>query len=261
MSALVKLVTSTGWKKVTSHMYGFGAALVIIGALFKLQHWPGAGYMLSVGMITECVIFFFSAFEPIPTEYHWEAVYPQLLHDDGHAQPVPMRAAQGMGMSGGVDLSIDSNEAEKLKQNVERFNQSVGSLGVLATISDTSNKFVNGLQQAAGNMNVLNESAQVFATAYRETAQTMTAGGQQANANLTTLNKNLQAVNTSYELYLQEHNSYLEHSKKMISTMDNSAQQAQQFDQQMIALNKQITELNTVYTSIVNTVNASLKKR
>jgi len=255
MSVIARLVVTTGWKKLTAKMYGIGAALVIIGALFKLQHWTGAGLMLSIGMITECIIFFFSAFDPIPTEYHWEAVYPQLLDDNGHGKPGTAAGKAGHG------FAIDPNDAETLKKSVERFNQSVNSLSALSTISDVSNRFVSGLQQAAGSMNVLNESTQTFAAAYRETAQTMATGGQQANANLSTLNKNLQVVNASYELYLQEHREYVSHSKKLLSTMDNSAQQALQFDQQLIALTKQIGELNTIYTSMINTVNTTLKKR
>ena len=59
-------------------LYGFGAAVVIVGALFKIQHWPGAGLMLIVGLGTEAVIFMFSAFEPIHEEYDWSLVYPEL---------------------------------------------------------------------------------------------------------------------------------------------------------------------------------------
>jgi gliding motility-associated protein GldL len=275
-------------------MYGFGAALVIIGALFKLQHWSGAGYMLSIGMFTECFIFFFSAFEPLPADYHWDNVFPQLANNNVHGEGgiLPQGGAIGLPRSG-VDLSIDPEDAENLKLNVARFNESINSLSALSTIGDVSNHFVNGLQQAADNMDVLNEStqslttaygstaqtlvtsgqqaanhidmlnesAQSFADAYRNTVQTVVASGQQANDNLATLNKNLQAVNTSYELYIQEHREYVVHSQKLLHTMDNSASQSQQFDQQMIELNKLIAELNMTYTSVVSAVNTTLKKR
>ncbi|MDO7741275.1 MAG: gliding motility protein GldL, partial [Flavobacteriales bacterium] len=54
---------SKGWKNLMAKMYGIGASVVIIGALFKIQHWPGAGPMLVLGLGTEAIIFFFSAFE------------------------------------------------------------------------------------------------------------------------------------------------------------------------------------------------------
>ena len=52
-------------------IYGLGAAVVIIGALFKIQHWEGAGIMLTVGLLTEAVIFFLSAFQPQPHDPDW----------------------------------------------------------------------------------------------------------------------------------------------------------------------------------------------
>jgi gliding motility-associated protein GldL len=281
MASISQLVATKKWKKLTSVMYGIGASLVIIGALFKLQHWTGAGIMLSVGMITECVIFFFSAFDPLPAEYHWETIYPELSGDNPNIEEdeVPRGGSSRMTardrllqQGSGIELSIDPAAADQLKQSVERFNQSISSLNALSTISDASQQFVSGLQQAAGNMNTLNETAQTFANTYRETAQTVvdvyrnttqtvSEQSQQANANLAVLNKNLQAVNTSYELYLQEHREYVAHSKTLLSSMDNSAQQSQLFDQQMLTLNKLIAELNAAYTSVVQTVNATLKRR
>ncbi|MDR2361484.1 MAG: gliding motility protein GldL [Prevotellaceae bacterium] len=279
MASISKFVTSKGWKKLMSRMYGWGASLVIIGALFKLQHWTGAGIMLSIGMITECVIFFFSAFEPLPVEYHWETIYPELSGDNLNLEEEGSTALAGSKnnardrrLQNGVDLTVDPELAENLQKSVDRFNQSINSLNALTTISETSQQFVSGLQQAAINMGTLNETAQSFADTYRETAQivvdvyqntskSVNEHGQQANANLAVLNKNLQAVNTSYELYLQEHRDYVAHSKTLLGSMDYSAQQAQQFDQQMITLNKLIAELNVAYTSVVQTVNTTLRRK
>ncbi|HUP11506.1 MAG TPA: gliding motility protein GldL, partial [Niastella sp.] len=64
--------------KIMPKVYGIGAAIVIVGALFKIMHWPGAGPMLVVGLSTEAVIFFFSAFEPPHEEIDWSLVYPEL---------------------------------------------------------------------------------------------------------------------------------------------------------------------------------------
>ena len=63
--SLAELVQSSGWKNFMAKLYGLGASVVIIGALFKIQHWPFAGTMLTVGLFTESIIFFFSAFEPL----------------------------------------------------------------------------------------------------------------------------------------------------------------------------------------------------
>ena len=69
---------SKSWKKFMAKLYGWGASVVIIGALFKIQHYPGAGPLLIAGLSTEALIFFFSAFEPLHEEPDWSLVYPQL---------------------------------------------------------------------------------------------------------------------------------------------------------------------------------------
>jgi len=76
--SLYKIVRSKGYKNFMAKLYGWGAAAVITGALFKILHWPAADYMLMVGMFTEAIIFFFSAFEPLHKEYDWALVYPEL---------------------------------------------------------------------------------------------------------------------------------------------------------------------------------------
>ncbi|HOZ15164.1 MAG TPA: gliding motility protein GldL [Tenuifilaceae bacterium] len=73
-----EIVTSKKWKNFMKYLYGWGASIVILGALFKILHLPGAGLMLMFGMGTETVIFFFSAFEPIHEELDWTLVYPEL---------------------------------------------------------------------------------------------------------------------------------------------------------------------------------------
>ena len=69
-------------------IYGLGAAVVIVGALFKIMHWPFASLMLIIGLSVEAIIFLFSAFEPLHEDPKWELVYPELAlgHDDFHKQ-------------------------------------------------------------------------------------------------------------------------------------------------------------------------------
>ena len=60
------------------YVYGWGAAIVMIGALFKLQHLQFSGLLLAVGLTTEAFIFFLSAFEPPLEIPEWSKVYPEL---------------------------------------------------------------------------------------------------------------------------------------------------------------------------------------
>ena len=65
--------------KVTlNYAYSWGAAVVILGALFKLTHLPGANFMLFVGMGTEVLVFFISAFDRPFKTYKWESVFPNI---------------------------------------------------------------------------------------------------------------------------------------------------------------------------------------
>jgi gliding motility-associated protein GldL len=88
------LVQSSGWKNFMAKLYGMGASVVIIGALFKINHWPGGSFIITLGLVTEAIIFFFSAFEPLHEELDWTLVYPELA-----------------GMS-------DPDEVENFKENV-----------------------------------------------------------------------------------------------------------------------------------------------
>ena len=81
---------SRKYKNFMAKVYGIGASIVLVGALFKLTHWGGgfANIMLAIGLLTEAVIFFFSAFEPAHLEPDWSLVYPELwdlYHGDGPA--------------------------------------------------------------------------------------------------------------------------------------------------------------------------------
>src|ERR1041385_8207549 len=75
---LETFVKSKTYKTFMSRLYGWGASIVIVGALFKIQHWPLSGVFLVLGLSTEAVIFFFSAFEPPHEEVDWSLVYPEL---------------------------------------------------------------------------------------------------------------------------------------------------------------------------------------
>jgi len=83
--SLAEIVHSSGWKAFMAKLYGIGASVVIVGALFKIQHWQFAGLLLTIGLLTEATIFFFSAFEPLHEEPDWTLVYPELagIGDEG----------------------------------------------------------------------------------------------------------------------------------------------------------------------------------
>ncbi len=250
---------SEKWKTLMGKLYGFGAALVIIGALFKLQHWSGAGYMLSIGMLTEFVIFIFSAFDPPAKDYHWENVHPELLSGE---PPVKNQAAQqGRAAVPAINgLDIDAAMAEEIKKNMAKFNDTVKSLNSLSDIAEASNNFVGGVQKATGSVDTLNLSINALNDVYRDSTKTLQASGKQTGENLDMLNKHMAAVNASYELYIQEHKKHIAAGEQLIDTMKQSADRSLQFAGQMDKLNSRIDELNNIYGSMISTVNTALKK-
>jgi gliding motility-associated protein GldL len=85
---LSEITQGKKFKNFMAKLYGLGAAIVIVGALFKIQHWPMAGFFLVLGLSTEAVIFFFSAFEPPHEDVDWSLVYPELagMDNDDHGR-------------------------------------------------------------------------------------------------------------------------------------------------------------------------------
>jgi len=117
-----EIVQGSGWKNFMKYLYGWGASIVILGALFKILHLKGASIMLMFGMGIEAIIFFFSAFEPIHEEVDWTLVYPELagMSDEEELRKYRSDSKQGEhggGGGGGLD-------AESIKEIIS---------GVLAT--------------------------------------------------------------------------------------------------------------------------------
>jgi len=178
-----------------SKLYGLGAAVVLMGALFKLQHWPMAGLMLTVGMTTEVIIFFFSAFEPVHEELDWTLVYPELAgveteNGEGHpANQAPQRTAGGSpGYSGGngggygppaggyspppgggggsltkFDQMMENAEItpdlfNSLGEGLKKLNETTHNLNHVSDVSQATDQYVNNMQAASESINLLTDS-------------------------------------------------------------------------------------------------------
>ena len=85
-SAFRKWYEKESTKTAVNAIYSVGASVVIIGALFKIMHWPGAGAVLTVGMCTEAFLFFLSVFDKVHVEYKWDNIFPALLSKE----PAPL---------------------------------------------------------------------------------------------------------------------------------------------------------------------------
>ncbi len=176
-----EIVQSAGWKNFMSKLYGIGAAIVIMGALFKIQHWPLADIMLSVGLTTEALIFFFSSFEPQHEEYDWSLVYPELAGIGGDdeenqehlpkQQPRP-RVVESYAHGGGggnpavltkFDEMIQNAEItpelfDRLGQGLKNLNDTTAKLSDISNAALATNEYVSNVKKAASSVDSLSET-------------------------------------------------------------------------------------------------------
>lgn len=171
-------------KKVMGFLYGMGAAVVIVGALFKLMHWPGAGPMLVIGLLTEAAIFALSAFEPVEHELDWSLVYPELA--GGEAKPKDKKEnpteAQGL-LSQKLDnmlkeAKIDGELMASLGNSIKNFEGAAKSISPTVDAMAGQKKYAEEMSTAAAQMEALNslykvqlESADRNAQANKEIAE------------------------------------------------------------------------------------------
>lgn len=146
-------VNGKRFKNFMAKLYGFGAAIVILGAMFKIMHWEGANYMLVIGLTTEAVIFFFSAFEKPATEYDWSLVYPELATGDGGERSLSVTEQLDNALENG---GIDSELIARLGEGMRSLSETAGSLSGAVDAAGATAKYSEQLNSAASNMESLN---------------------------------------------------------------------------------------------------------
>ena len=145
-------VNGKRFKNFMAKLYGIGAAVVILGALFKIMHWEGANYMLVVGLGTEAVIFLFSAFEKPATDYDWSLVYPELATGDGERALSITEQLDTTLQDGGIDSAL----IERLGDGMRSLSETAGSLSGTVDAAGATAAYSEQLNSAASNMENLN---------------------------------------------------------------------------------------------------------
>jgi gliding motility-associated protein GldL len=171
-------------KKMMGFLYGMGAAVVIVGALFKLQHWTGADIMLIVGLLTEAAIFALSAFEPVEHELDWSLVYPELAGGEAKAKDKKENPAEAQGLlSQKLDnmlkeAKIDGELMASLGNSIKNFEGAAKSISPTVDAMAGQKKYAEEMSTAAAQMEALNglykvqlESADKNAQANKEIAE------------------------------------------------------------------------------------------
>ena len=275
LSKFQKFLVSRKFKTFMGYLYGWGAAVVMIGAYFKLTHIPGADFMLALGLGIEAVIFFMSAFEPQHVDYAWDNVFVELEEDwDGKTKT--QFATTGAARSNAV-APTDMEEAmlskmfEKMNVSEETFNKIGKGLDKLAQnagqMADISNAMA-ATTNYANAMDRATKSISDFSNAYIQTNQKLSdsLGKLDFSAlDANTIKKvasSMQSLNSIYELQLQGAEQTSAASKALTETMnkymDNlnaSSKNAGALNDQLTQLSARLTALNNVYGGMLSAMN------
>lgn len=179
-------------------LYGLGASVVIIGALFKINHYWGADIMLIIGLGTESMIFFFSAFEPPHVEPDWSLVYPQLagIYHEDTEKP---EAAKGESVTGELDKMLEKAKIgpeliESLGKGIKNLTETTSHLTDLSKASVVSEQYLNNMKSATDSVSALSET-------YKKTAKSLELNAQVSEEQVQSIQsvaKNATALSAAY---------------------------------------------------------------
>lgn len=290
---ITEIVQSSGWKNFMAKLYGFGASVVIIGALFKIQHWPGAGPMITVGLSTEAVIFFFSAFEPLHEELDWTLVYPELA---GMTDPDEIENIKEAGKLGHAtldrfedlvqDANIGPETFRKLSESLQKLNSTSSNLSDISEATVATSEYAQNMKSAANSVGTLSntftqstaslqDSVGNLTNSYAKLSASVQAdlpviseGSKNYNSQLGNLNKNLSALNAVYELQLRDSSMQLKETQtiyagfnNLIEDIKHSAEETQKYREEISNLSKNLSSLNNIYGNMLTAMNVVTGKK
>ncbi len=224
MSSNGKGLSSPKGKKIMNYAYGIGASIVIIGALFKILHWPGAKVMLTLGMGTEALLFFLGSFEPPHqegTKWDWTKVYPNLtpekspeellLEEKGkkkkgknksesiakekakqteQAQQIVQAEATPATPKVGAMSGLSEEDMVQWNENVKQISSTVASLGKLTESSKVSEEYISKLSVAGDAVEQLSKaqeaSAEIISSSSENLAQNYKVSSEKFDLTMST---------------------------------------------------------------------------
>lgn len=257
---------SKAWKNFMAKLYGIGAAVVIVGALFKIQHWPMASLLLIVGLTTEAIIFFFSAFEPPHEEPDWTLVYPELAHghSDGHGEIGAAGSNKSLteqldDMLG--DAKIEPELIQSLGDGMRSLSAQTSNLNDITEVGTASKEYTESLRGASDKVDSLTDTYAQASESLLGITQNAEAGNT-AGEHLQKMSENLANLNNMYELQLSE----LEKSRQLYSGMselvqnlNDSIEDTRLYKDNISELAQNLQSLNTVYSNMLNAMGAGPK--
>ena len=288
MSSGDSFFESKKFKTIMKYVYGYGGAIVIIGAMFKIQHWPGATIMLIGGLGIEAVIFMLSAHEPLHEELDWTIAYPELAlghgdDDDSHAE-LPDKSDESVVEQLDNMLAkakIEPELIESLGSGMRNLSDNAGKLSDISSASDATNEYVENLKGATEKVGELSgayekassevsEKAGVLGDAYSKAASSIeevaSMSGSESNfgEQLDKVSSNLSQLNNLYEIQLEGVSSLSKASEDMssgitsiVNNLQSSVEDTQRYKDTMSDLTSNLAALNSVYGNMLSAMNVN----
>ena len=199
-------------KKTMNFAYGMGAAVVIIGALFKITHieygFFTGNLMLTIGLVVEAAIFALSAFEPVDNDLDWTLVYPQLAN--GKAAPVTTTVEANSDTQGLLsqkldamlkDAKIDGELMASLGNSIKNFESAAKSISPTVDSIASTKKYSEELTLAAAQMESLNSLYKIQLQSASRNAQIneeVAENNLKLKDQMQSLTSNLSSLNSVY---------------------------------------------------------------
>jgi gliding motility-associated protein GldL len=254
-----ELFKTKRWKTFMGYVYGWGAAIVMVGALFKLEHLKYSGLLLAIGLITEAFIFFLSAFEAPLEMPEWSKVYPELKEDyelDGYEELGP-RNKKGFGeLFSNGDLTPEL--LDKVGKDLTNLSNTAKGISDISSATLATDMYVKNLGSASESMNNLAEinnmanesihkSVGSLVDSYSTTAQKISESG------LSTIEK-IHKSGESFSNQLAETSrklaeSYNNAGVSVTSELENIKDSSKQYASNLQKLNSNLSSLNSNFES------------
>lgn len=246
-------------KTIMGLLYGLGAAVVIVGALFKIMHWPGAGPMLVVGLSTEALIFAVSAFEPQHMPLDWTLAYPELAGmEDEHGNKIENQGSAVEQLDNMLDdAKIDSELIESLGTGLRSLSTNANKLSEISDASVATNEYADSLKTASTKVNSLADD-------YAKASESLAVLNEAANSGANTgeemqkMASTLEQLNASYASQLQGSQQQAETMQAMYSgitalmtNLSESVEDTKRYKENIAELSTNLTALNNIYGNML----------
>ncbi|MBS1486227.1 MAG: gliding motility protein GldL [Bacteroidetes bacterium] len=254
------------YETIMPKIYGIGASVVIVGALFKIQHWNGANEMLIIGLSVEAGIFFLSAFEPKHAEVDWSKVYPELAEDfEGSATPTATRISnKPSGDHPVLTFSemlkankIDDNLLGNLAKGLNNLATSTSQMSNLSNAAVATNEYAKNVQAASTALTEMNKSYGTAMSAVKAMSDA-SKDTSEYHKQVQAVTKNLAALNALYEMEVKDADSHTKNMNKFYESLTGAMQglskvgdNTAKFTAELGSLTNNITALNKVYGSML----------